>query len=246
LRQGLPSAGGESSFDERWNAGRPPEPSFAEYWDAIDFPGGISAEPDEHPKPQIDLRPRTAARPAAGKPAPPPADVAKKSTRTAEAVAEPNSPSDADETAHTAIYDIAAHVVYLPDGTRLEAHSGLGQLLDDPRYVNVKHRGATPPNVYDLAMREDSFHGVRAIRLNPEDNSKMFGRDGMLAHPYMLGPNGQSNGCVSIGDYQAFLNAYLSGEVTRLVVVEHLGAPPPVRTASGWIAETLKALFVRS
>jgi hypothetical protein len=192
------------------------------------------------------LRPRTAARPAAGKPAPPPADVAKKSTRTAEAVAEPNSPSDADETAHTAIYDIAAHVVYLPDGTRLEAHSGLGQLLDDPRYVNIKHRGATPPNVYDLAMREDSFHGVRAIRLNPEDNSKMFGRDGMLAHPYMLGPNGQSNGCVSIGDYQAFLNAYLSGEVTRLVVVEHLGAPPPVRTASGWIAETLKALFVRS
>jgi hypothetical protein len=35
----------------------------------------------------------------------------------------------------------------------------------------------------------------------------MFGRDGLLAHPYMLGPNGQSNGCVSFSDYPAFLDA---------------------------------------
>ena len=32
----------------------------------------------------------------------------------------------------TAVYDISAKMVYLPDGTKLEAHSGLGSELDDP------------------------------------------------------------------------------------------------------------------
>ena len=32
----------------------------------------------------------------------------------------------------TAVYDISAHIVYMPDGTQLEAHSGLGSVLDDP------------------------------------------------------------------------------------------------------------------
>jgi hypothetical protein len=123
----------------------------------------------------------------------------------------------------TAVYDIAAHTVYLPNGERLEAHSGLGNELDDPRYVDVKNRGPTPPNVYNLAMREELFHGVRVIRLNPADDGKMFRRDGMLAHPYMLGPNGQSNGCVSFRDYPKFLEAFLNGEVDRLVVVPNLG-----------------------
>ena len=119
----------------------------------------------------------------------------------------------------TAVYDISAHTVYLPNGERLEAHSGLYDKMDDPRFVNVRMHGATPPNVYDLTLREESFHGVQAIRLNPVDEDKMFGRAGMLAHTYMLGPNGQSNGCVSFKDYQKFLQAYLNGEVDRLVVV---------------------------
>lgn len=130
----------------------------------------------------------------------------------------------------TAVYDIAAHTVYLPNGEKLEAHSGLGDKLDNPRYANVRMRGPTPPNVYDLTLREKSFHGVRAIRLNPVDDDKMFGRDGMLAHTYMLGSNGQSNGCVSFKDYSKFLHAYLKGEVERLVVVARLDNAP-VRTA---------------
>jgi len=124
----------------------------------------------------------------------------------------------------TAVYDIAARTVYLPNGVRLEAHSGLGEKLDDPRYAHVRMRGPTPPNVYALALREQPFHGVRAIRLNPIDDGKMFGRDGMLAHTYMLGPNGQSNGCVSFKDYPKFLEAFLRGEVDRLVVVPDLGS----------------------
>ena len=136
-----------------------------------------------------------------------------------------------DPDSRTAVYDISAHTVYLPGGERLEAHSGLGEMLDNPRYVNAKDRGPTPPNVYDLALRGELFHEVRAIRLNPVGGDSMFGRDGILAHSYMLGPNGQSNGCVSFKDYPAFLHAYLKGEVDRLVVVPHLGSTP-WRTAS--------------
>jgi hypothetical protein len=74
----------------------------------------------------------------------------------------------------------------------------------------------------------------------------MFGRDWILAHTYMLGPNGQSNGCVSFRDYAAFLNAFQSGEVKRIVVVEHLGNTPKSQTAMGWVPETIRALFGRT
>ena len=138
----------------------------------------------------------------------------------------------------TAVYDISAHTVHMPNGEKLEAHSGLGGKMDDARYVNLRMRGPTPPNIYDLTLREDLFHGVRAIRLNPIDDDKMFGRDGMLAHTYMLGPSGQSNGCVSFRDYRKFLNAYLRGQVDRLVVVASLGRDPPrvanARRDEGW------------
>jgi len=126
----------------------------------------------------------------------------------------------------TAIYDITAQAVYLPNGERLEAHSGLGEYMDDPRYVHKKMRGATPPNTYELTLRESLFHGVQAIRLTPVDESKMFDRDGILAHTYMLGPSGQSNGCVSFRDYPKFLRAYLRGEISRIVVVPRLSRPP--------------------
>ena len=122
----------------------------------------------------------------------------------------------------TAVYDITAHKVYLPDGTALEAHSGLGAMLDDPRHADVKMRGVTPPAVYDLQPREALFHGVEALRLIPQDESQALGRDGLLAHSYMLGPNGDSNGCVSFRDYGAFLQAYKNHEITRLAVVTRL------------------------
>jgi hypothetical protein len=123
----------------------------------------------------------------------------------------------------TAVYEISSHTVYLPDGRKLEAHSGLGSKLDNPRYVHERMHGATPPHVYELALREKPFHGVRALRLKPiggKDN--IFGRSGLLAHTYMLGPNGDSNGCVVFKDYNAFLQAFESGEVKRLVVVANI------------------------
>jgi hypothetical protein len=123
----------------------------------------------------------------------------------------------------TAVYDITAHMVYLPDGSKLEAHSGLGSRLDDPRFVRERMYGATPPHLYDLSPRESLFHGVAALRLKPVGGEEaIYGRSGLLAHTFMLGPNGDSNGCVSFRDYDAFLKAYRYGGIKRLAVVDKI------------------------
>ena len=61
-----------------------------------------------------------------------------------------SAPYDRD----TAVYDITAHTVYLPDGSKLEAHSGLGDNMDDPRSQKIRMRGVTPPHIYTLKPRE--------------------------------------------------------------------------------------------
>ena len=122
----------------------------------------------------------------------------------------------------TAVYDISAQAVYLPNGAKLEAHSGLGSRMDKVDSVSERMVGATPPGTYELKPREKLFHGVRALRMNPVDSESTLGRTGLLVHSYMLGPNGDSNGCVSIRDYERFLKAYGDGEITRLVVVPNL------------------------
>jgi type VI secretion system (T6SS) effector TldE1-like protein len=120
----------------------------------------------------------------------------------------------------TAVYDITAKTVYLPDGTKLEAHSGLGDNLDDPRSSRVRMRGVTPPHIYMLKPREALFHGVPALRLTPiGGENAIYGRDGLLAHTFMLGPNGDSNGCVSFKDYYAFLDAYRNKGIRKLAVL---------------------------
>jgi hypothetical protein len=123
----------------------------------------------------------------------------------------------------TAVYDIGAKAVYLPSGVVLEAHSGMGALMDDPDHVDQRMVGATPPATYDLKPREKPFHGVRALRMTPAEGTSALGRVGLLTHNYMLGPRGDSNGCVSIKDYDRFLKAYDNGEFNRLVVVPRIG-----------------------
>jgi hypothetical protein len=122
----------------------------------------------------------------------------------------------------TAVYDISAKALYLPNGVALEAHSGMGALMDDPEHVDQRMVGATPPATYDLKPREKLFHGVRALRLTPAEGTSALGRVGLLTHNYMLGPRGDSNGCVSIKDYDRFMKAYDNGEFNRLVVVPSL------------------------
>ena len=123
----------------------------------------------------------------------------------------------------TAVYVITKQTVYLPDGTQLEAHSGLGSKMDDPRFSHVRMQGVTPPHIYTLKPREALFHGVPALRLTPiGGEEKIFGRDGLLAHTYMLGGTGQSNGCVSFKDYYAFLDAYKNKGIRKIAVLARL------------------------
>jgi Protein of unknown function (DUF2778) len=123
----------------------------------------------------------------------------------------------------TAVYDISAKMVYLPDGSTLEAHSGLGAKLDDPDSARVRMLGVTPPHIYELKPREALFHGVPALRLTPiGGEDAIYGRSGLLAHTYMLGPNGDSNGCVSFKDYYAFLDAYKNKGIKKLAVVTRI------------------------
>ncbi len=130
----------------------------------------------------------------------------------------------------TAVYDITGKMLYLPSGIGLEAHSGMGGLRDDPDHVSQRMLGATPPATYELKPREKLFHGVRALRMTPIEGSAL-GRVGLLTHPYMLGPDGDSNGCVSIKNYDRFLKAYDDGEIAKLAVVTSLDAVVATRTA---------------
>jgi hypothetical protein len=225
-----------ASFNERFASLAEPSASFDERFGSAkpESTGSLRVPQDR----DVERADRSGERQPDAPPLPP---VAKRHIRPGQA--RTDSTPTADDDGHTAIYDISAHVVYLPNGRRLEAHSGLGKFMDSPSHVHLRMRGATPPNVYKLALRERLFHGVRALRLTPLGSGKMYGRAGILAHTYMLGPNGQSNGCVSFKHYPEFLNAYLKGEITRLAVVEHLDNPPGPKFASGWLPDVIRNLF---
>jgi hypothetical protein len=125
-----------------------------------------------------------------------------------------------------AVYDITKSVVYMPNGDRLEAHSGRGPTRDRPEYANLPGRGPTPPNVYSLRMRESLFHGVEAIRMTPVGSGRMYGRNGILTHSYLRRVPGDSAGCIAFADYPEFLKAFKRGEVTKIIVVPSTGELP--------------------
>jgi hypothetical protein len=133
---------------------------------------------------------------------------------------------------NAALYDINKRVVYLPDGEKLEAHSGYGQYMDDAESMHRKDVGVTPPNVYAVSFREKPFHGVRALRMKPVGGGNMFGRDGILAHSYLLGEAGASNGCISVRDYEKFLKAYEDGKFNQIIVLRSADEPGPSQVAS--------------
>ncbi|MGC4025465.1 MAG: DUF2778 domain-containing protein [Mesorhizobium sp.] len=132
-----------------------------------------------------------------------------------------------------AVYDISAAKVYMPDGSVLEAHSGVGKMADNARYVSVKMGGPTPPHTYNLKMRERLFHGVEAIRMLPVDGKNKYGRDGFLTHSYLLrGGRAESHGCVAFKDYNKFLKAFKQGKVRQIVVIPSGGRSTGIRMAS--------------
>ncbi|MEP9388663.1 tlde1 domain-containing protein [Mesorhizobium sp. KR9-304] len=213
--------------------------------EAVDLP---PAKPDAKPA-KLDAKPdvRPAREPAkvADEPAAParkPARTERREPEQALAYARPDKPAvgafknlfNTPKAGNgVAIYDISAAVVHMPDGTKLEAHSGIGKMADNPRYVHVKMNGPTPPNTYRLSMREKRFHGVEAVRMTPVGGGKMHGRDGILAHSYLLrGGREESHGCVAFKDYPRFLKAFKQGKVKQIVVVPSMSKMPKVQMVS--------------
>jgi len=121
-----------------------------------------------------------------------------------------------------AIYDVSNATVYLPDGTKLRAHSGIGGMRDNPRYEHVIMRGPTPAGIYRLSMREKRFYGVEAIRMTSIDGRDPKNRTGLLTHTNLLRGQKGSHGCVAFQNYQPFLNAFKRGQINMIVVVPEL------------------------
>jgi len=132
-----------------------------------------------------------------------------------------------------AVYDISGGIVYMPNGSKLEAHSGIGKMRDNPAFTHVTMRGPTPPGTYKLSMRETLFHGVAAIRLTPVDGKAPQGRTGLLAHSFLLRVRGDSHGCVAFADYPAFLKAFQRGDITHMVIVPKWDGKRPGRGTNG-------------
>lgn len=121
-----------------------------------------------------------------------------------------------------AIYDVSNATVYMPDGTKLRAHSGIGKMRDNPRYEHVKMTGPTPAGVYRLRMREQRFHGVEAIRMLSVDGRDPKNRTGLLTHTNLLRGQKGSHGCVAFQNYEPFLKAFKRGHITMMVVVPEI------------------------
>ncbi|AYD01488.1 DUF2778 domain-containing protein [Neorhizobium sp. NCHU2750] len=157
--------------------------------------------------------------------------------------AEPDAPSQPTPKfpgigTKVAIYDITNGVVHMPDGSTLEAHSGIGEMRDNPKFTNVKMRGPTPPGTYKLSMREAMFHGVAAMRLTPVDGKPPQGRTGLLAHSFLLRVRGDSHGCVAFADYPRFLKAFQRGEITHMIIVNKWdGKRPGAGSNGGFLAK---------
>jgi hypothetical protein len=92
--------------------------------------------PRPHPsKHEIAGSPLGQTSPQVAAAKPPAASTTEKRVTAQQIYNKSMSPSDPDS--RTAIYDISARTVYLPNGEKLEAHSGLGDKRDDPQYIHV-------------------------------------------------------------------------------------------------------------
>ncbi|WP_429931712.1 tlde1 domain-containing protein [Agrobacterium vitis] len=191
------------------------------------------------PKPETDADTETSARPQP-KTIPLKSAPEKTAPKTVMAYARSQEVMDDDESpsifrkraslpgrgSGVAVYDISSATVYMPNGEKLVAHSGRGENRDNPRSVHIKNRGATPPNVYRLTLRESLFHGVEALRMTPVGGNNMYGRDGFLTHTFLLRVRGDSSGCVVFQEYPRFLAAYKRGDIKTLIVVPTVAELP--------------------
>jgi len=99
--------------------------AFATRWAGGMFPAAMPVDA-ELPEPPLPESAGKLAAPAPPSQAAPPVAAASSAKPLAPPQARNKATPLPDPDSHTAVYDIAAHTVYLPNGTKLEAHSGLG------------------------------------------------------------------------------------------------------------------------
>ena len=122
---------------------------------------------------------------------------------------------------YTAVYDISARVVYLPDGTSSKPIRAWGT----PSTIRATKRARSRPDAapsLPVGAPRRLVPRRSGPAPQPDRGRRSLRPAGLLAHPFMLGPNGDSNGCVSFRDYEAFLKAYENGQINKLAVVTRL------------------------
>ena len=145
-------------FEKRFLTGRVSFPSTTVLRRDQRFGRAVNAVKTERaasPRDPAETEPRVAALPSPTKSASPAAGPLVPEVATAArppfnsgtraAKARQASVAPPDKKNRTAFYDISAQVVYLPDGRRLEAHSGHGSYMDNARYIHIKNKGRHRP-----------------------------------------------------------------------------------------------------
>lgn len=120
----------------------------------------------------------------------------------------------------TAVYDISAHTVYLPDGTRPEAHPARPKLDDRACCVRRDDWKVTPPHIYESRRRAKrcSMACSRLVAHAIGGEDKIFGCRPPRITTYMLGSNGDPMAVCRSRITAAVFNAYRNHGIRRLAV----------------------------
>ena len=123
----------------------------------------------------------------------------------------------------TAIYDISAHTVYLPNGATAGGAFGSRRRDRTIRASCMKECAGRRHQMFTSLLRANSFFmGFKRCVSNPSARAIFSDAPDFWRILICSCANGASNGCVSFKNYDAFLQAYQNGEIKHLAVVAHL------------------------
>ena len=90
--------------------------------------------------------------------------------------------------------------MFNPDGTMMaQGYSGAETIgKNNPKMEHLHNVGPIPVGFYTIGEAFDgSSHGPCVMRLTPDANNQMFGRDGFLIHGDLISnPGNASQGCI--------------------------------------------------
>ncbi|CAM3967705.1 tlde1 domain-containing protein [Vibrio aerogenes] len=102
------------------------------------------------------------------------------------------------------IYHQRLHTISRNAFKRSTAYSGRGQGKNNPDMQDVKNTGPIPKGRYTIVGPpfKHPHTGMYTLRLQPDSNNKMFGRNGFMIHGDSKAHPGQaSEGCIVVPFY---------------------------------------------